>query len=69
MKTNSMQTGPMGGSSRDIRFEEREKALANEQLSDSGRGVLRRAELPGKGWVERRLDVTEKVRLGEQVWV
>lgn len=57
MKTNLMQTGPMGGSSREIHFEEREKALANEQLSNSGRGVAEEGRASGgrgglsEGWL------------------
>lgn len=48
MKTN-MQTGPAVGGSREGHFEKREEALANEQLSTTAEGRLRRAEFPGMG--------------------
>lgn len=57
IKTNTMQTGPVGGGSRERHFEKKEEALANEQLSNNGRGEAEESGVSGiggglsKGWM------------------
>lgn len=57
MKTNTMQTGPVGGGSRERHFEKKEEALAKEQLSNNSRGEAEESGVSGgrgslsEGWM------------------